>query len=184
VIRKYGLIDGSPELVRSILIEAEDWPLWFPGVEKSAIVERSDDRFLVDIDGHYMGRRMHGRIECRLEAKALVQNQQFGWLKRWDTRWRFLTPPNGRGTTLACEVDLDLGFLGVVTPKRMIHSFVGRVFGDTVDQLNRRVRELQSEETAVDLAAAEDVPLLQLYETSAGLELWIAGRRYLLEPSE
>jgi carbon monoxide dehydrogenase subunit G len=184
VIRKYGRIDAPKELVRSIFIEPEDWPLWFPGVEEVAVIERTESRFEVEIGGHYMGRRMHGRMDCTVQADGMVQRQLSGWLKKWDTHWRFLTPPDGRGTTLACEVDLDLGVVGVFAPSRMIHSFVGRVFADTVDQVNRRALELLSEAEAPETPDAEEQPLLQVFETPDGLEIWVAGRRYLLEASD
>lgn len=183
MIRKYGRVDAPKELVRSIFINPEEWPLWFPGVAEVTIVDRSEDRFTVDIDGRYMGRRMFGRIECTIEPHGLVQRQLSGWLKKWDTRWRFVTPPDGRGTTLACQVDLDLGFAGVFAPKRMIQAFVGRVFGDTIEQLNRRAQELLSESEELEPTAVAEVPLIQVYETPEGLEVWVAGRRYLLEPS-
>jgi len=184
VIRKYGRIDAPRELVRSIFIEPEEWPLWFPGVEVVTIIDRSEARFEVEVDGRYMGRRMHGRIECVVQPHGMVQRQLSGWLKKWDTHWRFLTPPDGRGTTLACEVDLDLGMVGVLTPNRMIHSFVGRVFGDTVEQLNRRALELQTGFEESEPTTTEELPLLQMYETPDGLELWVAGKRYLLETSD
>jgi hypothetical protein len=153
-------------------------------VAEAAIIERTEKRFEVQVEGRYMGRRMHGHIECIIEPHGMVQRQVSGWLKKWDTHWRFLTPPDGRGTTLACEVDLDLGMVGVLTPSRMIHAFVGRVFGDTVDQLGRRALELQTGTEAPEPTTAEDRPLLQVYETPDGLELWVGGKRYLLESSD
>jgi hypothetical protein len=186
MIRKmYGQIDAPVDLVRSIFIDPENWPLWLPGVEEVTVLSRSEKGFLVDVGGRYLGRQMHGEMECIIQPDGLRQRQLSGWLKQWDTLWRFLTPPDGRGTTLACEVEMNLGLLGVFTPSRMVHSFVDRVFADTREQVDRRTRELQTEKRAIpEHLAAEVTRLLRVYETPSGLEVWIGERRYLLPSSE
>ena len=181
MIRKFGLVDAGPDLVRLIFIDAEAWPEWQPGVGESTVLERTGDTLVAEVDGRFMGQHMHGIFDCRIEPDGFRQNQRTGWLKRWDTYWRFTTPPDGRGTTLICELDIDAGFVGSFVPKSFMRRFVDRVFAETICNLNARAAELTAEASPPPAPTDDTVTLLEVFETPVGYEVLLGGRRITLE---
>jgi len=181
MIRKFGRVNAPPELVRSLFIDAESWPAWQAGVASVTILARTDTTIEVDVDGRFMGQRMHGVFDCRIEPDGFFQHQRTGWLKRWDTQWRFLTPPDGRGTTLVCELEIDAGLMGAFVPRSFLGRFVDRVFSETVDNLNTRSVEIGAAAVAPPSPDGDAVTLLEVFETPIGFEVLVDGRRITLE---
>ncbi len=184
MIRKFGRLDAPPELVRSIFIDAEAWPAWQAGVARSTVLNRAETALEVEVDGRFMGQRMHGVFDCRIEADGFVQHQRTGWLKRWDTHWRFMTPPDGRGTTLVCELEIDAGLVGSFVPKGFLRRFVDRAFSETLDNLNARAVEITAPAIPAPAPAGDAVTLLEVFETPIGYELLAGGRRISLESKD
>jgi len=184
VIRKFGRLDAPPDLVRSIFIDAEAWPAWQAGVTRSTILDRAETSLQVEVDGRFMGHRMHGVFDCRIEPNGFVQSQRTGWLKRWDTHWRFITPPDGRGTTLVCELDIDAGLVGSFVPGNFIRRFVDRAFSETLDNLNARAIEITAPATPAPKPIGDTVTLLEIFETPIGYEILVGGRRISLDAKE
>ena len=178
--RKYARLALPRDVVKRIFLDAENWPLWFPGVRWVEILDRTDERILAAVRGRYMGRHIYGDLDCRIEADGLFQHQLTGWVKQWDTHWRFLEPPDGRGTTLSCEVALDFGFIGAFLPTTLVDRFTDSVFGDTVSQIEEYVQTLPVEERSAGADEGEP-PLLQVYETPVGVEVRVAGRRFTVD---
>ncbi len=158
MIRKFGRLDAPPDLVRSIFIDAESWPAWQAGVTSSTVLDRTGANLEVEVDGRYMGHRMHGVFDCRIESDGFYQHQRKGWLKRWDTHWRFMTPPDGRGTTLVCELEIDAGLIGSFVPKGFLQRFVDRAFSETLDNLNARAIEITAPASRPRLQSATPSP--------------------------
>jgi len=181
VIRKFGRLDSPPDLVHSMFIDVETWPTWQAGVTRATVLDRAETTLEVEIDGRFMGHRMHGIFDCRIEPDGFFQQQRTGWLKRWDTHWRFMTPPDGHGTTLVCELEIDPGLFGSFVPKSFIRRFVDRVFLETIDNLNTRAAEITASATPAPTQAGDTVTLLEVFETPIGYELLVDGRRLTLE---
>jgi len=184
VIRKFGRLDAPPDLVRSIFIDAESWPAWQAGVTSSTVLDRTGANLEVEVDGRYMGHRMHGVFDCRIESDGFYQHQRKGWLKRWDTHWRFMTPPDGRGTTLVCELEIDAGLVGSFVPKGFLQRFVDRVFSETLDNLNARAIEITAPASPAPTPVGDTVTLLEVFETPIGYEILVGGRRISLDAKE
>lgn len=184
MIRKFGRVAAPPELVRSLYIDAESWPAWQSGVATADVIDRTETTMEVEVDGRFMGHRMHGVFDCRIEPDGFFQHQRTGWLKRWDTQWRFLTPPDGRGTTLVCELEIDAGTLGSLVPKRFLRRFVDRVFSETIDNLNTRAAEIAASPAPVEASDGDTTTLLEIFETPIGYEILVGGRRITLDSNE
>lgn len=181
MIRKFGRVNAPPGLVRSLYIDAESWPAWQAGVSDAKVISRTNTTIEVEVDGRFMGQRMHGVFDCRIEPDGFFQHQRTGWLKRWDTQWRFLTPPDGRGTTLVCELEIDAGLLGSFVPGNFIRRFVDQVFSVTIDNLNTRAAEVGAQATPVPVSDGDTVTLLEVFETPIGFEILVGGRRISLD---
>ena len=186
MIRKFGRLNAPPALIRSLFIDAEAWPAWQAGVTASTVLDRTETTLEVDVDGRFMGHRIHGVFDCRIEADGFFQHQRTGWLKRWDTHWRFLAPPDGHGTTLVCELEIDPGLLGSFVPQSFIGRFVDRVFSETIDNLNARTAEIAASAAPVSASATngDTVTLLEVFETPIGYEILVGGRRLTLESKD
>jgi hypothetical protein len=184
MIRKFGRVNAPPEVVRSLYLEAESWPTWQAGVTTATVIERTDTTIEVEVDGRFMGQRMHGVFDCRIEPDGFYQHQRTGWLKRWDTRWRFLTPPDGRGTTLVCELEIDAGIMGSFVPKSFLRRFVDRAFSETLDNLNARAAEIGAPALASPASDGGAVTLLEVFETPIGFEVLVGGRRITLRSKD
>jgi len=177
MIRKFSHLDAPPELVRSIFIDFEGWPTWQAGMTSCDVLDRGETTAELEIYGRFMGHRMHGILDCRIEPEGLFQHQRIGWLKKWDMHWHFLVPPDGHGTTLACEVDVDAGLLGNFVPKSFIRRFLQRVFSETVDNLNARCAELIASARPEPARDGDTITLLEIFETPVGYEVLVGDRR-------
>lgn len=186
MIRKFGHLDASPDLVRSLFIDVESWPKWQAGVTHSKVLSSTDTTVEVEVDGRFMGHRMHGTFDCRIESDGFFQHQRTGWLKRWDTHWRFMTPPDGRGTTLICELEIDAGLMGSFVPKTFLRRFVDRVFSETIDNLTARAIEVTAPVVPAPTSTSDSdtVTLLEVFETPIGFEVLVGGRRLTLESKD
>jgi ribosome-associated toxin RatA of RatAB toxin-antitoxin module len=180
MIRKFGRLDAPPELVRAIFADAEAWPSWQPGVVTSKVLARTDTTVEVEVDGRFMGQRMHGIFDCRIEPDGFFQHHRTGWLKRWDTRWRITPPPDGRGTTLVCELEIDAGLVGALVPSSFVNRFVDRVFTEAVVNLEARAADLVAVATPAPAATGDSTTLLEIFETPLGYEVLAGGRRIRL----
>lgn len=184
MIRKFGHLDASPDLVRSLFIDVESWPKWQAGLTHSEVLSITDTTVEVKVDGRFMGQRMHGTLDCRIESDGFFQHQRTGWLKRWNTHWHFVTPPDGRGTTLVCELDIDAGLMGSLVPKRFFRLFVDRVFSETIDNLTARAIEVTAQIAPSSASDPDTITLLEVFETPIGLEVLVGGRRLTLESKD
>lgn len=158
---------------RETFAEVDTWPLWMPGVERLEVLERSEQRLLIDVDLRQMGTHWRQTQEIRFTSDGLRQRQVAGKIRRWEAEWRFLEPPDGRGTTVSLGVDLDLGLLGVVIPNRFLQRSLEEGFEETL----RRIQE-----RAVTGGPVPTSPrsLLRLVRTLGGLEVEIGEGRYRL----
>jgi ribosome-associated toxin RatA of RatAB toxin-antitoxin module len=184
VIRKFAQLNVSAAMLHSVFADVEGWPEWLPGVESVVVHDRSESLMVVEIDGYYMGQRMHSFFECRIDERSIVQHQTKGRLKRWDTHWRFFEPADGRGTTLGCEIEMDAGLIGALVPQRFTNRFIDRVFSDTVANLKRRVGELIASPSRSTEPEADTATLLEVFDTPIGYEVLVGGRRLNLERSD
>jgi ribosome-associated toxin RatA of RatAB toxin-antitoxin module len=180
MIRKFGRVHATPATVRSIFLDVEGWPSWLPGTESVKVLERTDTTMVVELDGHHMGNRLNGVFDCRISDDSFVQNQRTGRLKRWDTTWRFISPPDGHGTTLGCEIEIDAGLIGSLVPDRFFRRFVHRVFAQTVVNLNAIASELARSSRLEPATNGEAETLLEIFETPIGYEILVGGKRIKL----
>lgn len=184
MIRKFGRVHAPPDLVRSIFIDAEAWPGWQAGVTDSIVLQQTETTLEVEVDGRFMGQRMHGTFDCRIDPDGFYQHQRVGWLKKWDTQWRFMVPPDGRGTTLVCELEIDAGLLGALVPRSFMQRFVERVFSETVDSLNALTAEMAVAAIPRPATVGDSETLLEIFETPIGYEILVGGRRINLDSKD
>ncbi len=178
MIRKYARFQESPERVRALFAEVLAWPHWFPGIRSVRRIEQSAGTQIVDLVQDSMGREWKQRLEIRTTSLGFDQRQLRGRLKRWDLSWRFQEPPDGEGTTLALELDVDLGLVGRFTPARVLQQGIDRLFREVVEQARERLRE----EAPAPQVEGATRPVVEVLSTPAGLEVRWAGRRYRLKP--
>jgi ribosome-associated toxin RatA of RatAB toxin-antitoxin module len=185
VIRKYGRIDAPVELVRDMFLAVEEWPSWMPGVESVEVQRRDDSNLLVRLRQVQLGRRLDQELDCRISPLGMSQRQVSGIFKRWQTQWRFAAPPDGHGTTVSCELDLELRVMGLPAPRARLEAMVDRLFREVISSGQRRARELHAarqQDTAGWPPPGE--VLLEVHALPGGLEIRFGGRSLFLEDSE
>jgi ribosome-associated toxin RatA of RatAB toxin-antitoxin module len=176
-MRRFASIDAPQEVVRQVFVDFVRWPEWMPGVKEVTILEATDDQAVLDVLHHQFGQSFHIKQRCRIEADGLRQSQIKGKFRSWESRWRFVTPPEGEGTTVSCEMQLDPGMVAWILPRRVLRGFLDRIFEDCLAGAEEQARILTD---AAEAEAAEDT-LLQVFETDEGLEIWIEGQRFFIE---
>jgi ribosome-associated toxin RatA of RatAB toxin-antitoxin module len=177
-MRRFGSIEAPEEVVRQVFLDFVRWPEWMPGVQEVTILEAAEDQAVLDVIHHQFGQTFHIKQRCRIEPDGLRQNQISGKFKSWEARWRFVTPPEGVGTTVSCEMQLDPGLVAFFLPKRVLRGFLDRLYEDCLSG---------AEAQALAISATTEAPgagretLLQVFETDTGLEIWIEGQRFFVE---
>ena len=177
MMRRFGSVDAPAEMVRQVFVDFVRWPEWMPGVQEVTILEAADDHAVLDVLHRQFGQTFHIKQRCRIEPDGLRQSQISGKFKSWESRWRFVTPPEGSGTTVSCEMQLDPGMVAWILPKRTLRGLLDRLFEDCLTGAELQARALTE---AADTALTEET-LLQVFETDAGLEIWVEGQRFLVE---
>lgn len=175
MIRKFARINAPVQMLTEIFADSRRWPQWMAGIEKATLVRTSDGLGIVDLELQTMGRRFEQRIECRLAGSAIRMKQVSGILKKWESTWSFAPAPGETGTTVACELDFDLGMMALVVPARRVQDEIDRAFDETIAGVRR---EVHARTAARDHGGEPGETLLEVYETGTGFEVLVVGRRF------
>jgi ribosome-associated toxin RatA of RatAB toxin-antitoxin module len=180
MITKIGHLGMEPPQVMAIFTDTDNWPHWMPGIRHAHTLDRTENSALVVLDQRFRGREFHQEIDCRFSSDQVHLRQRKGNLRRWECNWRFAPPPDGQGTTVTSEIDMELGgMMGLVVSGRMLNQFLEQTFRDTLQRLEQRGRSM-SPVADIRTAPGQDV-ILQMFETDHGLELWFEGQIYRLK---
>lgn len=174
MIRKFARVACPERDLLDLFADGENWKSWMPGLGRSTLVSRSQNEMVVDIVQEHLGRNHELRIESRFVGSTVRQQQIRGFFKRWQAVWSFSPSPGGSGTTVSCELDIDLGMMGLLAPARVVQGSVDRFFDDTVAGAERALRARERQPSG---AGDRGETLLEVFETRTGLEVWVAGRK-------
>jgi len=177
-MRRFGSIDAPEEVVRQVFYDFVRWPEWMPGVREVTVLEADDNQAVLECIHHQFGQTFRIKQRCRIEPDGLRQSQISGKFKSWESRWRFVTPPEGEGTTVSCEMQLDPGLVAFFLPKRVLRGFLDRIYEDCLSGAEAQALALTA---TAEAQGAVPETLLQVFETDSGLEIWIEGRRFFVE---
>ena len=182
MIRKFAYVRAYPEIVGDVFNDAENWSVWMPGIEKVEVLESRDSHSRIAVSYHFRGRRFEQILECTFSENRCRMHQLRGFFDEWESHWEFLTPPDGFGTTVKCEIDMRIGGVAAFfASKRMINSFLDDYFREIVGALEEQICKVPAER---DAAEGESPPgkdvLLQIFQTEHGLEMWFDDRMYSL----
>jgi ribosome-associated toxin RatA of RatAB toxin-antitoxin module len=177
-MRRFASLDAPADVVRQVFIDFVRWPEWMPGVREVTIVETGENEVVLDVLHHQFGQTFHVKQRCLIEPDGLLQSQIAGKFKSWESRWRFATPPEGQGTTVSCEMQLDPGIVAWILPRGLLRGLLDRLFEECLSGAEEQARILAD---AAEVPAADGDVLLQVFETDTGLEIWVEGRRFLVE---
>ncbi len=187
IIRRFHRFEAPLALTREVFSNADAWPDWMPGIDAVRTLEEREGRVLVEVDVNHRGRRINQVLECRTVPGGITQVQQSGWFKTWKVDWRFMEPPDGRGTTVSCQLEAEMaetGLLSLLTPRRLVRVILGGLADDIIRSAQHRLLSLVAlgDEPAGSQPEAET--LLEVYQTATGLEVWIGGQRYVIPASK
>jgi ribosome-associated toxin RatA of RatAB toxin-antitoxin module len=177
-MRRFASIDAPAEVVRQVFVDFVRWPEWMPGVQEVTVLEADEHQAVIDVRHHQFGQNFNIKQRCRIEADGLRQSQISGKFKSWESRWRFVTPPEGKGTTVSCEMQLDPGLVAWILPSRVLRGFLDGLFEDCLSGAAAQALAITG---TAETAGAERETLLQVFETDSGLEIWIEGQRFFVE---
>lgn len=182
MIKKFARIDAPMNLVRSLFTDVASWPLWMPGVKSVKVLKQAENYILVELKQVRKGWEFIQEMEYRLDAAGVKQKQTRGWFKHWEADWRFMQPPDKRGTTVSVSLRFEMGMLGFFTPSRLIQETMDQMFDEIMDKAERRARALMAKPITVGLeTSSEEETVLEIFQTPAGLEIWIEGKKVALQ---
>ena len=177
-MRRVGRIDAPQNVVQGVLTDFEQWPEWMPGVRQVTILESDGTEAVLEVHHHQFGRNFRQKLWCRIEPDGLRQTQLEGQFKKWESRWRLVAPPDGEGTTVSLRMEVDPGFVGRLLPSGVWRGLLDRLFEECLIGVEAQAQALTERPEA---APADHDVLLQVFETDAGLEVWVEGRRFLVD---
>jgi ribosome-associated toxin RatA of RatAB toxin-antitoxin module len=182
MIRKFARIDAPVEVVREIFHDTHGWAGWMPGIKRLRVLVETDDSAVVEFVQEYMGRSFTQVLDCQFRGDRLKQTQTSGWFKRWEASWRFFKPPEQSGTTVSCELHVEIGLIGLITPRRLVQRAIDEIYNGIIRGARTRARAVVMQRKEPLQVAGET--LLQVFETAGGLEIRIGDKKYRLEAVE
>ncbi len=156
-----------------------------PGVDSIEILELTESRALVELEGRIMGRVMTRRLELRFDDQGYTERQISGPVKRWKMVWRFAEPPTGRGTVVSTEIDMDLGVLKYFLSKARVRRTIDEFHEQIVSRAEVRARRREAivVPTVWGVLPGETLSI-RVYETPTELEVWFGERRFVIPAAE
>lgn len=180
MIRKFGKVGTDRQRVIGILQDTENWLQWMPALESLETLQRSEGFARVIMHQRMRGRRLKQVIDCRFIDNGIMLSQHRGEFKKWSLNWLCMTPPDGQGTTLKCEVEIELGgVLGLLASDRVLDSFLDDLFRESLTHIEARARELQAQLEESEVVPGEEI-LLSVYQTPEGLEIRMGENKYIV----
>ena len=184
MITKFGRVDLEPDRARAIFIDTDNWPHWMPGIEKVRTLQQGDGHKRLAVRQRLRGHEFHMDLDCRFTPDRLRFDQVEGSMRRWDSSWRFDPSPDGSGTTVTFEVDMEVGGLwGLFVTDRVLDALLDELFNETLYRLHAQGRQLEADFGIETPPPGADV-ILRVYETEQGLELWHDGQTHRLIPED
>jgi len=177
-MRRISRMDAPVDVIRGVLIDYESWPDWMPGVQQVAILESDGVESVVEVHLLQYGRKLRQKQRCRVEPDGLRQTQLEGMFKKWEAQWRIAAPPDGEGSTVTLSMDVDPGIVGRLLPGGVWRGILDRLFEDCLTGIEEMAEERF--ERPEPLRADHEV-LLQVFETDTSLEVWVEGRRFVVD---
>lgn len=183
-MRKYLKINAAQEHVLQSLIDVDKWPEWWPNYQSATVLEERDGGFTADLS---LDIKIGGKMVIDVDfsrAGVVVIRQIKGWFKTYSNTWTLLPDQQGTGTTIKILVEVAAGPL---VSKRMLHEKVSQSLDQAENNLNHLLRGLaqpsagQTAGTAADAQAQARQKPIHVFPTAKGVEVWLAGRRYLLK---
>ena len=182
MIREVGRLEAPVAAVRALFADLENWPHWMPGMLATRILNPATDDGVqqVEVRQKLQGHTARHVLEIHHSEDRLLQKGIRGW-PRWQGEWRFQTAPRG-GTTVSLELELDLGMMGLISPKRWVQKFARTLFHDTLANARQEIRRRTV--AASRGGDPDEQVLFALYETPEGLELLLEGEVYTVRRKE
>ena len=185
MIRKYARMEAIPQTVLAIFRDVRKWPSWMPTIESLEVLEESEDRTVVEVRERLMGRVTTRRLEIRFDEQGYTEKQISGRLKHWSTVWRFAKPPTGTGTVVSTQIDIDLGMMKLVWPKRTVQRAIDELHEQIVSRAEARARRRETLHVPTVWGVRPGERLsIKVYETPTELEVWFGERRYVVPLAE
>jgi hypothetical protein len=199
VIQRYFKVAGARDEIRREMLAFEAWPEWWPGVQTVKVEQGDAERPVVTVVIKTVTTiQMTLQFDCR-DTNAIKFRQLKGWFKSYQGEYALLPAPDGSGTTVKITTELESGMM---VPKSMVYTKLSATLAQLEDALNRRLgvqaarpalaRDARAMAAAGARAAAakriepEARPAVtrrklgHVFSTPHGLEVWVAGRPYLL----
>ena len=183
-MRKFTTIDAPVELVKAAYLDLEQWPQWRPGIRRVEILSREDGRARARLSQRIAGRYHDLVIDFEFRADGFHEHQRRGWLKKWIADWRFQPAPSGSGTVVSMDVNVEVGFLGLVVSRRRISRIVEGMFKETAARAERWVHTSATARRSTTEIQPGLARRIRIHRTVGGLEVWLDDQRFLALPAD
>jgi ribosome-associated toxin RatA of RatAB toxin-antitoxin module len=174
--------------VQEVFNEIEAWPQWMPAIRRVRVLQKTESLAQVEVRSVMLGMEFDQTVEFRLQPGRVNQKQIAGRFKKWEADWRFLPSPDGNGTTLSVTLDIDFGILGMFVPQQKVANAVNEWFTQLAQKTEERTRKRLLQRPPAPSAAGPSAGapaeiVLQVYQTTEGLEVWIGQQRFFIPAS-
>lgn len=184
-MQKYLKIHASAENLKAELLRFEQWPDWWPGVERVDIVERGEDRSVLDLAIN-LRKRFTMTVEFDTTRRESIRfHQRRGWFKSYGGCWDLLPPQDDSGATIL-KITVELA-PPILVPKSMVYQNLAKSLGVLEQRLNQRLYKPEQPETvpAEEISAVDDAgkagTKVYVFPSRKGIEVWIRGRCFHLK---
>ncbi len=194
MIQKYFNISAGKEAMLREIGAIERWPEWMPGVQSVGVLKSEGNRIVVDLVIKTVT-TIQMTLELDRSQESTIRFRQLkGWFKSYSGDYTVLPAPDGKGSTFRITLDVESGML---IPKGMVHNKLAATLDLLEQALKKRVAERatvrgpdakgKAQVVRVPAEAHEAQPpparrkLAHLFPTRRGLEVWVAGRPYVLK---
>lgn len=173
MIKVVAKVSGPLDRVIGCLRRFDTWQEWMPQVVQCRLLEEDEKHAVVELHST-VGMSMKQLLEFDLAGQhAFRFKQRSGRLNRFEGEWRFLTPPDGAGTTIAASVEIDAGFF---VPQAMVHSSYTTYFRKVMAAVEKRLGPAAAPAPAAPAARRRVRRLFRIVRTSAGLVIQSRGQ--------
>ncbi len=183
MIRKMTHMDLPLDLLHEVFSDSDAWPEWMPGVRTVRTLQDGKNHRLVLAKGSYAGISFHHEMDVSWGKDRVRHAQRKGWPVKWAANFRFITPPDGLGTTVLAELETEFAPFAPV-PKKVIKTILRRMMKDTLAASRKRALHLCAARPKPKTEIpAEDKVLLSVYRTEEGLEVTLGDKRWVITAS-
>lgn len=135
------VVNAPQEKVFSVASDFESWPLFMPSYKEVKIVERSENKMVIERMGQVRGKPVFWKSEVRLEPPGSIKAKQVkGPIPDMDIEWLFEEIEGETKITLIHNFEYKkIPLIGEIIGRLLVAKIVRRMAEETLEAIKRRI---------------------------------------------